>query len=126
MEPVETLPEFLNLFVNVTLHNDGRVTCRPNQLNIPGDAVATITWVPTEDNFTFKNFKWCRNNGWLTQDPIVHDQCAISAVYNTKTDHRGIFRYQLTVAGKDGVEHSTPPCPVRGDGGNGEPKIKNQ
>lgn len=125
MEPVEVLPEFINLFVNVTLDDEGHVSCRPNQLNIPSDAVATITWIPTSNNFRFTQFKWCKDNGWLTQTPIIHDQCIISAVYNTKTDHHGVFRYQLTVLDDDG-EHSTPPCPLEGDDGNGEPKIKTQ
>ena len=125
---MDTLPEYLNLFVNVTLHDDGRVTCRPHQLNIPGDAIATITWIPTESNFTFTNFQWCSSNGFLTQTPIIHDLCVISAVHNMDgRTCQGLYRYQLTVtSNKNKKEYSTPNCPGPGAEGNGQPKINNQ
>jgi hypothetical protein len=127
---MEALPEYLNLFVNVTLENDGTVTCRPKELNIPWNAIATITWIPTANNFQFRAFRWCKSNGFLTQTPIVHEGCIISAVQNTKTESQGTFCYQLTVVAGN-CEHSTPACPVtdvQGGGGtsNGQPKIKNQ
>jgi hypothetical protein len=126
---MEALPEYLNLFVNGTLENNGTVTCRPKELNIPGHAIATITWIPTADNFRFRAFQWCDSNGFLTHTPIVHEGCVISAVHNTTAENQGTFCYQLTVVAGE-CEHSTPACPkvFQGGGGtsNGQPKIKNQ
>lgn len=126
---MDTLPQYLNLFVNVTLENDGTVTCRPKQLNIPSDSIATITWIPTADNFKFRAFKWCVSNGFLTPAPIVHERCIISGVQNTKSENQGTFCYRLTVV-VGNVEHSTPECPQQPDNSttgptNGQPKIKN-
>ncbi|MGH8190107.1 MAG: hypothetical protein ACREP2_01500 [Rhodanobacteraceae bacterium] len=130
---MDTLPEYINLFVNVTFHDhandpDEIITCRPHQLNIPSNAIATITWVPTDDNFTFEGFQWCGSNGFPLQQPIIHDQCVISAVHNTDpTRSQGIYRYQLTVtAKKNGKNYPTPNCPGPGEQGNGQPKINNQ
>ncbi|HEX5961416.1 MAG TPA: hypothetical protein VFY97_09260 [Rhodanobacteraceae bacterium] len=126
---MDALPEYLNLCVSVALDVDGTVTCRPKQLTIPTDAIATITWIRTSGKFRFRAFKWCQNNGFLTQTPIIHDGCVISAVHNTAPDNQGTYCYRLTVAAGN-IEYSTPECPPHftsegGGSGNGQPKIKN-
>ena len=123
------LPEFVSFEVTVTLADDDKVTCQPNELNIPSNTVATITWIPASDNFKFEKFHWCREHKGLSEISIVHHRCVISCVRNTAEEGSplGHHRYRLTVkSNKNGKDCSTPQCPGPKNEGNGQPKIHNQ
>lgn len=81
-----------------------QVKCEPNPLQIPACTIATITWVPAPGSeFTFLQFEWCNKNGFLSQDPIVHDQCVIAAVNNSGADTQGDWPYILKIQVGDRV-----------------------
>jgi hypothetical protein len=81
-----------------------QVTCSPNPLEIPADTIATITWVPAPgSDFTFLQFEWSNKNGFLSQDPIIHDQCVIAAVNNAGPKTDGCWSYLLKIQVGDHV-----------------------
>ena len=115
-------PGHTSLYVTVQFA-DGEVTCSPNPLEIPANTVATITWVPATGNaFTFLRFEWCNQNGFLSQDPIIHDQCVIAAVNNTHPDAIGEWPYILKIQVGDRVYQQG----TIEDMGDGKPKIHNR
>lgn len=117
-----TTPAFASFQISVAF-KDGRVACEPDPLQIPADTIATITWAPAGDNaFTFLQFEWCHSNGFLAQDPIIHDQCVVAVVNNTVHGARGQWSYQLKIQVGDRV-HVTGGNTANNDG---KPRIHTQ
>lgn len=118
-------PQYVSLYVTVTLNDNNQVICDQNPLQIPENTIATITFKPGEgSNLTFVKFKWCDTNGFLTQDPIYHPQCVITAVNNTTDAAEGDWAYHLRVA-VGTTEYHTPRCKDPA-GDDGKPVIHNQ
>jgi hypothetical protein len=94
---MQDYPGYASRYITVSF--DGEVaSCDPNPLDIPANTIATITWVPaTGSDFLFLTFEWIDSNGFLSQDPIIHDHCIIAVVNNTQKDALGEWPYVLKI-----------------------------
>ena len=107
----------------VVVKFDGKdLQCVPSALQIPSNTIATITWIPDEGStFIFLQFAWAHSNGFLTQEPIIHDQCIVGVVNNTAQGSDGDWPYVLKVQVGDQV-HQTGTLADQDD----KPVIHNQ
>ncbi|HET7930504.1 MAG TPA: hypothetical protein VFL63_03835, partial [Rhodanobacteraceae bacterium] len=73
-------------FITVTVDlRRKQLVCKPEVRDIRPNTISTITWKPGgRTKFLFLRFDWCRDNGFLSQDPIIHDQCVVAVVNNTR------------------------------------------
>lgn len=115
-------PVFRPLTVVVKFDGEN-LECVPSALEIPTDTIATITWVPHKKGlrFIFLQFAWEHSNGFLTQEPIIHDQCIVGVVNNTAEDSCGDWPYVLKVQVGDHVYQTGTPAAT-----DGKPVIHNQ
>lgn len=115
-------PGYASRYITV-LFDDHQASCEPNPLEIPANTIATITWVPAPgSHFTFLQFMWCQSNGFLAQDPIVHDQCIVAVVNNTLPDSPGEWPCLLKIQVGDTVYQTGSLDDVE----DGKPVIHNQ
>lgn len=120
----KTNPRFTSHQVKVSVV-DGWVVCDPPVQTILRNTIATITWRPKRcGEFLFLTFAWDKKNGFLSQDPIIHDQCVIAAVNNTQANNDKEWVYELKVQVGDRVyETRRARDKLRATGGDGRPKI---
>ena len=103
-----------------------QLVCDPEVQDIKPNTISTITWKPGgRTKFLFLTFQWCENNGFLAQDPIVHDQCVVAVVNNTASIAKKDWPYRLKVQVGNCVYEADSKL-LSADGADGIPKIHTQ